>query len=159
MNMIQRIVALAVLGLVLTGCAANYKSSSYQGGQVQQAMKVKLATVLEIRDVEIQAQNSGTGATVGAAIGGTAGAYSSNRSGVVSSIAGALLGGVVGNAAEKAINAKTGIEITYRLDGSNDIMALVQEKDESDPIQVGDRIKIVEGSTTRAVKLAANSGL
>ncbi len=158
MHLIKFTVA-ALVGITLTGCASNYKASSYQGEQVQQAMKVKLATVVEIREVDIQAQNTGTGATVGAAVGGTAGAYSGSRSGIVSSIAGALIGGVVGNAVEKSVNAKKGIEITYRLEGSNEIMALVQEQDEADPIKVGDRIKIVEGATTRATKLSANAGL
>ncbi len=159
MKQIKLIPAILCVGLVLTGCAASYKPNVYQGGQAQQAMKVKLATVIEVREVEIAAENTGTGATVGAAIGGTAGAYSGSRSGIVSSIAGALIGGVVGNAAEKGINAKKGVEITYRLEGSNEVMALVQEQDEADPIKVGDRIKIVEGATTRATKLAANAGL
>lgn len=156
-NAVSMIVA--VVCLSLAGCAASYKPNVYQGGQAQQAMKVKLATVVDIREVDIQAQNTGTGATVGAAIGGTAGAYSGSRSGIVSSIAGALIGGVVGHAAEKGLNAKMGVEITYRLDDTKEVMALVQEQDEADPIKVGDRIKIVEGATTRATKLAANAGL
>lgn len=140
---------------ILGGCASSYKPNVYQGGQAQQAMRIKLATVIEIREVEISAQNTGTGATAGGAIGGLAGAYSGSRSGIVSSIAGALVGGIIGNAVEKGVNAKKGVEITYRLEGSNELMALVQEQDEADPIKVGDRIKIVEGATTRATKMAA----
>lgn len=149
----------AFAGLLLTGCASSYKPNVYQGGQAQQAMKVKLATVIEVREVEIASQNTGTGATTGAAIGGVVGAYSGGRGGIVSSIAGALVGGVLGNAAEKGVNAKKGVEITYRLEGSNEVMALVQEQDEADPIKPGDRIKIVEGATTRATRLAANATL
>ncbi|MDD5366666.1 MAG: hypothetical protein PHR30_15120 [Gallionellaceae bacterium] len=155
---ISMIVA-ALASLVLTGCASSYKPNLYQSGQAQQAMKVKLATAVEIREVEIAAQNTGTGATAGAAVGGVVGAYSGSRGGIVSSIAGALVGGLLGNAVEKGANAKKGIEITYRLEGSNEVMALVQEQDEADPIKVGDRIKIVEGATTRATELAANAAL
>lgn len=147
--------SVVVLALAMGGCAASYKSSVYQGGQAQQAMKVRMATVLDIRAVEINASSTGTGATVGAAAGGILGAYTdSTRGGLLSSLAGALIGGVVGNAVEKGVNTRKGVEITYRLDGSNEVMALVQEQDESDPIQVGDRIKLVEGATTRATRLA-----
>ncbi|TCJ20155.1 hypothetical protein EZJ19_00860 [Parasulfuritortus cantonensis] len=153
------LMAVALASLLLAGCASSYKPNVYQGGQAQQAMKVKLATVVEVREVEIAAQNTGTGATAGAAVGGVVGAYSGSRGGIVSSIAGALVGGLVGNVVEKGVNAKKGVEITYRLEGSNEVMALVQEQDEADPIRVGDRIKIVEGATTRATKLAADAAL
>lgn len=152
--------ALIVVLLSLGGCAASYKANTYQGGQAQQAMRVKLATVIEIRNVEINAPSTGTGASVGAAAGGVLGTYTdSSRDGILSGLAGALIGGVIGNAAEKAVNTKQGIEITYRLEDTKEVMALVQEQDEVDPIKVGDRIKIVEGATTRATKLAANAGL
>lgn len=153
------LMTIALASLLLSGCASSYKPSHYQGGHAQQAMKVKLATVVEIREVDIAAQNTGTGATAGASVGGVIGAYSGSRGGIVSSIAGALVGGLIGNAVEKGVNAKKGVEITYRLEGSNEVMALVQEQDEADPIRVGDRIKIVEGATTRATKLAANAAL
>lgn len=155
MNRLGTFFGLLLASLVLAGCASSYKPNVYQGGQAQQAMRVKLATVIEIREVEIAAQNTGTGAATGAAVGGVVGAYSGSRGGIVSSIAGALVGGVLGNAVEKGVNAKKGIEITYRLDGSNDLMALVQEQDEADPIKAGDRIKVIGGATTRATKLAA----
>lgn len=153
------VLTIALASLVLAGCASSYKPNHYQGGQAQQAMKVKLATVVEIREVDIAAQNTGTGATAGASVGGVIGAYSGSRGGIVSSIAGALVGGLIGNAVEKGVNAKKGVEITYRLEGSNEVMALVQEQDEADPIRVGDRIKIVEGATTRATKLVTNAAL
>jgi outer membrane lipoprotein SlyB len=157
--MLKPIITMLAVILALSGCASSYKPSVYQGGQAQQAMRVKLATVVEVREVEIAARNTGTGATTGAAIGGVAGAYSGGRGGIVSSIAGALVGGVIGNAVEKGVNAAKGVEITYRLDGSNELMALVQEQDETNLITAGDRVKIVEGATTRATRLAASAGL
>jgi outer membrane lipoprotein SlyB len=160
MNVTKIIAAPILAGLFLVGCASSYKANVYQGGQAQQAMRIKIATVMEIREVEISAQNTGTGATVGAAAGGVVGTYNgSTRGGILSGLAGAVIGGVVGNAAEKAVNAKKGIEITYKLDGTGEIMALVQEQDDADPIKVGDRIKIVEGSSTRVTKLPADSAL
>lgn len=139
--------------LTLTGCATSYKPGVYQSGQVQQAMKVKLATVIEVREVDIATPASGSGAAAGSATGAVLGTSINSRGGIVAGIAGAVVGGVAGTVAEKAVNAKKGVEILYQIDGSADMMAVVQEQDEN-PIQVGDRIRIMEGSfATRAVKI------
>lgn len=139
---------------LLTGCATSQKQNVYQTGQVQQAMKIKIATVMEIREVEIEARPTGGGSTAGAAAGAVA-ATGTGRGGVVEGIAGAVVGGVAGAVAEKAISGKAGVEITYRIDGANDLEALVQEKDNQE-LKPGDRIKLIQGAfSIRAVKLAA----
>jgi outer membrane lipoprotein SlyB len=144
-------ILIALLGM--SGCASSYKAGVYQTGQVQQAMHVEFATVLETREVEIEGKPTGVGATTGAAAGGVAGLYSSGRGGIVTSIAGALVGGVAGAVVEKNVNEKKGIEVTYRVDITNEVMVLVQEADSANPIKTGDRIKIIKGSfSTRAVK-------
>ena len=148
--------ALAMLAVVgLSGCASSYKPGVYQAGQVQQKMKVVMATVDSVREVEIEAKPSGAGAAAGAGIGGVAGMGSpGTHSGVIGSIAGAVVGGIAGHIAEKAVNQKTGVEIVYRPDGGNDLLALVQEKDEAVQFKKGDRVRIMEGSfSARAVKV------
>jgi outer membrane lipoprotein SlyB len=138
---------LAVAVIALSGCAStSYKPGVYQTGQVQQAMRVKYATVLELREVEIEGKPTGAGGSAGSAAGAVASLYAPNRGGLLTSIAGAVIGGVVGNLAEKQLSTKKGLEITYRPDGSADAMVVVQEMDSSNPIKVGDHIKIVEGS-------------
>ena len=143
----------------LTGCASQ-KASVYQTGSVQQQMKVKLATVIDVREVEIEAKSTGTGATAGAAAGAVIGAggtgplpMNSSKSGIVTAVAGAVVGGVVGGVAEKIASGKKGQEIIYRIDGSQDTMALVQELDD-DPLRPGDRVRLIEGSfAARLVKI------
>jgi len=144
----------AVTGaLFLGGCANSQKAGTYQTGLVQQSMKIKLGTVIDVREVQIEAQNSSVGTTTGAMVGATAGSLG-GRNGVVQGIAGAVVGGVAGSLAEKAVSQKIGVEITYQIDGSKDLEAMVQEKDEQD-IKPGDRIRLVQSAfNVRAVKIS-----
>jgi len=145
----------AVLGALVLGGCTSYKAKTYQSNQAMQSMRVKYAVVLEIREVDIQGQSTGTGSSSGAALGGIAGFGGSSRGGIAGAVAGAVVGGVAGAVAEKSLQNKTGIEITYRLE-NGEVMALVQEQDSDNPISVGDRIRIMEGSfSSRAVKAAS----
>ena len=155
------ILTAAVAALVLAGCASSQKAGVYQTGQVQSKMKVVLATVVDVREVEIEATPTGAGATGGAAAGAVAGAGmgqgGQGRTAIVGAVAGAVVGGVAGTVAEKAFNSKKGIEIIYRPDGSKDALALVQEKDDQNVIVAGDRVRILEGQfNVRAIKIAAD---
>jgi len=153
MKMMTSLTAFAII-LLTTGCASSMKQSSYQTGAVQQKMRVTLATVLDVREVDIEVKASGAGAAAGTAAGAVmAGNNSGSNRGIVSGIAGALVGGIAGTLADKAANAKKGQEIVYRIDGTNETQALVQEVDD-DPIRVGDRVRLMEGSfSARLVKL------
>jgi outer membrane lipoprotein SlyB len=154
MKKIMLAMATLLAATMTTGCAS-YKAQTYQGNQAMQAMRVKYAVVLEIREVEIQAPSTGTGASAGATLGGIAAYGGGSRGGIAGAVAGAVVGGVVGAVAENAAQKKTGIEITYRLE-NGEVMALVQEQDDQNPIAAGDRIRIIEGSfSSRAVKTTA----
>lgn len=140
--------------LIATGCASSHKPNVYQSGQVQAPMRVRLATVIDTKIVEIEGRQTGVGASSGAAAGAVIGGRSGSRHGIIGGIAGAVVGGVAGTVVEKAASGKQGIEILYRLDGSDEIMALVQELDPENPIKAGDRVRITEGSfTARAIPL------
>lgn len=147
-----------VLLVLTTGCASSLKQNSYQTGAVQQKMKVTLATVIDVREVDIEVRPSGAGASAGTAAGGViGGGYGGNRGSIVSGIAGAVIGGVAGTLADKAVNAKKGQEIVFKIDGTNETQALVQEVDD-DPIRVGDRVRLMEGSfSARLVKLGTTA--
>jgi len=139
---------------MLAGCASSQKQNVYQTGQIQQTMRTKVATIVEVREVEIEVRPTGVGSTAGAAAGAVA-TTGTGRGGVVEGIAGMVIGGVAGAVAEKALSGKTGIEITYKIDGANDLEALVQEKDDQN-LKPGDRIKLIQGAfSSRAVRLAA----
>ena len=157
MKNIITVLTLAIIALT-TGCATSQKQNSYTTGSVQQKMKVTLATVIDVREVDIEVKPSGAGAAAGTAIGGVAGMGNPNtRSGIVGSIAGMLVGGIAGTLADKAINAKKGQEVIYQIDGTMETQALTQEVD-NDPIRVGDRVRLMEGSfSARLVKISRNA--
>jgi outer membrane lipoprotein SlyB len=142
--------------MLLAGCSTTYKPNVYQSSEAMAPLKVTLATVIDVRDVEIQAPQNGSGAVAGGAAGEVLGSNGgSGKGAIVGGIAGAVVGGIAGTMAEKSINGRKGIEVVYRVDGSGETLAIVQEKDDQNPIRVGDHIRILQGSSSvRAVKLA-----
>jgi outer membrane lipoprotein SlyB len=146
----------AIAAAVLSACSTTYKPNVYQSGQTMTPMKVTVATVIDVREVEIQAPQTGVGATAGGAAGGVVGNNDAGgKGGIIRGIAGAVVGGIAGAVAEKSINGRKGIEVVYRVDGADDTVALVQEIDDTNPIRVGDRIRVLQGSSSiRAIKLA-----
>lgn len=158
---LRTLAALVPIALMAACSTINYNAKTYQVGQVQQQMKVKVGTVVEIREVEIVKKNTnagtGTGTVVGSVAGSMAGLSSnSTGQGIAGALAGALVGGVVGGVADSVGRTATGLEILYTLDGSPDVLALVQEKGE-DTFKVGDRVRLLEGSfASRLVPLGRN---
>ena len=139
---------------ILFGCAQpGLGGGNYTRGQVRGEQSVRLGTVESVRDVVIDARDTGTGTLAGAAIGGVAGStvgggYRANAAGA---IAGAVVGGIIGSAVEKNNNDRRGVEVTIRLEGGR-LIAITQEKDED--FRVGDRVRILSGQgTTRVSRL------
>ena len=111
---------------------------------------MRIGTVENVRDVTIDARDTGTGTLAGAAIGGVAGSTvgGGSRANVVGAIAGALVGGIIGGAVEKSNNDRVGVEVTVRLEGGK-MIAITQEKDED--FRVGDRVRILSGQGSTRV--------
>jgi outer membrane lipoprotein SlyB len=144
MNRMFVVATLAVTVLV-AGCASpGLGGGNYSRGQVRGEQSVRLGTVEAVRDVVIDATNTGTGTLVGAGVGGIAGSTAGrgNRANAAGAIAGAVVGGLVGNAIEKSANDRRGVEVTVRLEGGQ-MIAITQEKDEE--FRVGDRVRILSG--------------
>ena len=150
---------LMVLGTVATaaifaGCAQpGLGGGNYTRGQVRGEQSVRVGTVESVRDVIIDARDTGTGTLAGAAIGGVAGSTvgGGSRANAVGAIAGAVVGGIIGSAVEKNSNDRKGVEVTIRLEGGK-LIAITQEKDEE--FRVGDRVRILSGQgTTRVSRL------
>lgn len=150
---------LLVLGTVVTvtilaGCAQpGLGGGNYTRGQVRGEQSVRIGTVENVRDVTIDARDTGTGTLAGAAIGGVAGSTvgGGSRANTVGAIAGAVVGGLIGNAVEKSGNDRRGVEVTVRLE-SGALIAVTQEKDEE--FRAGDRVRILSGQgTTRITRL------
>jgi outer membrane lipoprotein SlyB len=143
----KRTIVVATLAavVVVAGCASpGLGGGNYTRGQVRGEQSVRLGTVESVRDVVIDATNTGTGTLAGAALGGVAGSTAGrgNRANAAGAIAGAVVGGLVGNAIEKNANDRRGVEVTVRLEGGQ-MIAITQEKDEE--FRVGDRVRILSG--------------
>lgn len=134
-----------VAGTLLAGCAhPGLGGGNYTRGQTRGEMNVRLGVVETVRDVVIDARDTGTGTLAGAALGGVAGSTlgRGDKAGVAGAIAGAVIGGLVGSSIEKSANDKKGVEVTVKLEGGK-LIAITQEKDEE--FRVGDRVRILSG--------------
>ena len=148
----KRLVVSSTLMLaILAGCAQpGLGGGNYTRGQVRGEQSVRFGSVESVRDVIIDARDTGTGTLAGAAIGGVAGSTvgGGSRANAVGAIAGAVVGGIIGNAVEKSGNDRKGVEVTVRLENGN-VIAVTQEKDEE--FRVGDRVRILSGQGTTRV--------
>ena len=144
---IKRILVIGIVALstMMAGCAMpGLGGGNYTRGQVRGEQTVRLGVVETVRDVVIDARDSGTGTLAGAALGGVAGSTlgGGHKANAAGAIAGAVVGGIIGNSVEKNANDRKGVEVTVRLEGGK-LIAITQEKDEE--FRVGDKVRILSG--------------
>jgi len=138
-------VGTAAVATLLVGCAApGQGGGNYYRAQVRGEQSVRLGVVENVRDVVIDARDTGTGTLAGAALGGIAGStlgggHNANAAGA---IAGAVIGGIIGGNVEKNANDRKGVEVMVRLENGK-LIAITQEKDEE--FRVGDQVRILSG--------------
>ena len=143
----KRMVVLGAVfsGLLIAGCASpGLGGGNYTRSQVRGEQTVRLGVVESVRDVTIDARDTGTGTLAGAALGGIAGSTlgGGSKANAAGAIAGAVVGGIIGSSVEKSNNDRRGVEVTVRLEGGK-LIAITQEKDED--FRVGDRVRILSG--------------
>lgn len=152
---LKQLMALILVGatVALVGCASpGLGGANYSRAQTRGEQSVRIGVIESVRDVVIDARDTGTGSLAGAALGGVAGSTlgRGNKASAAGAIAGAVIGGIVGAAIEKSNNDKQGVEITIKLDEGR-LIAVTQEKDED--FRAGDRVRILSGSgVTRVSK-------
>lgn len=145
MNIRDLAVLATATAALLAGCAApGLGGGNYNRAQVRGEQTVRLGVVENVRDVAIDARDTGTGTLAGAAIGGIAGSTlgGGHKANAAGTIAGAVIGGIIGSAVEKDANDRKGVEVTVRLEGGK-LIAVTQEKDEE--FRVGDKVRILSG--------------
>lgn len=82
----------------------------------QRMSQVYDATVLSVRPVTVEGNQSGLGAGAGAVVGGVAGAgIGGHRDSIVGGVLGAVVGGVIGNAVERGATRENAVEILVQL--------------------------------------------
>jgi outer membrane lipoprotein SlyB len=137
----------------LAGCVtANPDVVSY--GQTQRMSTVQDATVIAVRSVLIDGQQSGTGAVAGGMVGSIAGSsIGGYRDGFIGSILGAVAGAVVGNAVERGTTAQNGVELTLQLKNGDKRMVIQGNGNES--FQPGDAVMVISDGYRARVTHAA----
>lgn len=142
--------------IVLSGCATSHKASSYTSSLAMAQGTVEYATVVSVREVEIDNGESGAGRVGGAVIGGVAGSnVGSGRGSIIGAVGGAIIGGIGGALADRFLNKETGLEIVYKMEESGDEFITVQAAEEGVTFQGGDRVRVIRtGNNVRLVKVS-----
>ncbi|MBN2706518.1 MAG: glycine zipper 2TM domain-containing protein [Deltaproteobacteria bacterium] len=137
-------ISLAFLSLMFLvfGCAGNQSGRVYREHEAQRLLSVYYGTIIELREVTIEGENSGAGGVLGGITGGIAGStVGSGRGRVLATLGGALAGAAAGTLLEQESSTKTALEFTIELDNGR-LLAVVQENDGH--YRVGDRVRLLE---------------
>jgi outer membrane lipoprotein SlyB len=123
----------------------------------QRMSHVQDGTILSIRTVTVDGQQSGAGAVTGGVVGGIAGSsVGGRREGAVVGVIGAVAGAVIGNAIERDATRERAYEIIVQL-RNGDRRAIVQAQG-SEPLNVGDSVLMVTtGGRTRVMLAPAGT--
>jgi outer membrane lipoprotein SlyB len=149
-----------IVGLlaVLAGCSTT-SPDVIQRGDAQRLSQVQDATVLSVRNVVVEGNQSGIGATAGGVVGGVAGSArgGSSRESAAIGVLGAVAGAVVGNAVERFGTREQAVEILLQL-RNGERRAIVQAKGEEN-LAPGDAVILVSNAgKSRVMKAPPVSG-
>ena len=126
-----------------------------QKGDAQRMSQVQDATVLSVRPVTIDGNQSGVGAAAGGVVGGISGSsVGGRREAAIVGVLVAIVGSVVGNAIERTATREDAVEYLLQLK-NGERRALVQGKGE-ELMKAGDPVILVTtGGKTRIMKAPA----
>ncbi|MCC6208389.1 MAG: hypothetical protein IT488_09585 [Gammaproteobacteria bacterium] len=143
-------VVLAIVVLMLSGCASTLSGESYSRDEARRPQQVQIGVVEFVRPVVIEGTKTPIGAGAGAIIGGIAGgAVGEGRGSAISSVLGSVAGGLAGAAVEEQTTKRQGVEVTVRLE-SGKVIAVVQEATPNETFTVGERVRVLSvGGATR----------
>jgi outer membrane lipoprotein SlyB len=148
----MKILPLLLIPALLAGCVKNPSQNTYNYNEVGQSVIVEFAQVVQVKEVDIQGRNTGTGAALGAAAGGTAGYQVGNGNGQLGgAIAGVLVGAVAGAAIEQAAANQKGYEYIVVTE-HKETKTIVQYQDPKDVVfKKGDRVMVQTKGTYQRV--------
>jgi len=145
--------SIAALAVVATLAACSTTSPDViQKGDAQRLSQVQDATVLSVRPVVVEGNQSGVGAAAGGFAGGVAGSsVGGRREAAVVGVLGAVAGAVVGNAVERMSTREEAVEILIQLK-NGERRAIVQAKG-NETLAAGDAVILVTtGGKTRVTR-------
>lgn len=149
------------LTVILSGCARDISSNSYNARKVGEAAFTYQGIVVSTREVEVNEgdylENNGVGILAGGAAGGLAGNQIGSGSGnIAATVGGAVIGAVAGALAEKALKEQKGIEYVVRLNNGQ-MMTVVQGTDSA--LQVNQRVFVIVKQDGRSRVVVDNSSI
>jgi outer membrane lipoprotein SlyB len=136
---------------ILAACSTT-SPDVIQKGDAQRLSQVQDATVLSVRPVVVEGNQSGIGAAAGGVAGGVAGSsVGGRREAAVVGVLGAVAGAVVGNAVERMSTREDAVEILIQLK-NGERRAIVQAKG-NETLVAGDPVILVTtGGKTRVTR-------
>ncbi len=145
---------IAIAALALAACTTT-NPDVIQKGDAQRLSQVQDATVLSVRPVVVDGNQSGVGAVAGGVTGGIAGStVGGRREAQIVGVLAAVVGSVIGNAVERAATKEDAVEILLQLK-NGERRTLVQAKG-GELFAVGEPvILITTGGKTRVVRAPA----
>lgn len=151
--MTQPLIVLAVAA-ALAACSTT-SPDVIQKGDAQRLSQVQDATVLSVRPVVVEGNQSGIGAGAGGIAGAVAGStVGGRREHAVVGVLGAVAGAVAGNAVERMTTREDAVEILIQL-RNGERRAIVQAKG-NETLQPGDAVILVtSGGKTRVSRAPA----
>ena len=146
---------IAALTVVALAACTTTSPDVIQKGDAQRLSQVQDATVLSVRPVVVEGNQSGIGAAAGGIAGGVAGSsVGGRREAAVVGVLGAVAGAVVGNAVERMGTREDAVEILVQL-RNGERRAIVQAKG-NETLAPGDAVILVStGGKTRVSRAPA----
>jgi outer membrane lipoprotein SlyB len=143
-----------VAALALSACTTT-NPDVIQRGDAQRMSQVLDATVLSVRPVVVDGNQSGVGGVAGGVVGAIAGGSTGGRrEGQVVGVIGAVAGAVVGNAIERAATREEALEILLQL-RNGERRAVVQAKGAENFAPGEPVILVTTGGKTRVMRAPA----
>lgn len=145
-----RLIAITLIS-ALAACTTT-SPDVIQKGDAQRLSQVQDATVLSVRPVVVEGNQSGIGAVAGGVAGGVAGSsVGGRREGAVVGVLGAVAGAVVGNAVERMGTREEAVEVLVQLK-NGERRAIVQAKG-NETLVPGEAVILVStGGKTRVTR-------
>jgi outer membrane lipoprotein SlyB len=141
--------------LSVAACAPQRTNTTYSAADIGRTQQLSYGTIISMRPVTVQGQQTGVGTAGGAVAGAVAGSYIGGRdprANFIGAIGGAILGGVVGTAVEKDASTGQAVEFIIQEDNAPQPISVVQTNE--DNFHPGERIIISRGARTRLARIS-----
>lgn len=145
---------LASLVAALAACSTT-SPDVIQRGDAQRMSQIQDATLLSVRPVTVEGNQSGLGGAAGGVVGAVAGSsVGGRREGQIAGVLGAVAGAVVGNAIERSATREDALEIIVQL-RNGERRSVVQAKGNENFVPGEPVILVTTGGKTRVMRAPA----